>query len=131
MWENCGVVRSEERLQQSLEKIAALKTMVGDVDVRPSSEGYNDLAVALDLRASLVVAEATVRSALERTESRGAHQRYDYPDLDPGLRVNFIASLDEQGDVHIQQQPVPDVPSELAKWTEEVEDLSLEGRLLE
>ena len=64
------------------------------MDVRPSSEGYRDLAVALDLRASLAVAEATVLSAQARQESRGAHQRYDYPDLDPGLKVNFVNRLD-------------------------------------
>jgi hypothetical protein len=36
------------------------------VDVRPSSEGYKDLAIALDLRATPAIAEATLRSALER-----------------------------------------------------------------
>ena len=41
------------------------------VDVRPSSEGYEDLALALDLRGSLVAAEATLRCALERRESPG------------------------------------------------------------
>ncbi|MGW8251204.1 MAG: FAD-binding protein, partial [Anaerolineales bacterium] len=131
MWENCGVVRSAERLRHSLEKISELKTMVGSVDVRPSSEGYKDLAIALDLRASLMVAEATARSALARNESRGAHQRYDFPKLDPVYKVNFITTLDEQGEVHVQRQAVPELPPELSGWVEEKEDLPLEGRLLE
>ncbi len=131
MWENCGVVRSEERLERGLEKIAELKSMLGAVDVRPSSEGYKDLAIALDLRASLAVAEATVLSARERRESRGAHQRYDYPALDPGLKVNFITRLDEQGNLIVESQPVPETPSELLPWLQREGELSLAGRLLE
>jgi succinate dehydrogenase / fumarate reductase flavoprotein subunit len=131
MWENCGVVRSEERLQQALEKITELKTMVKDVDVRPSSEGYRDLAVVLDLRASLSVAEATVLSARQRRESRGAHQRYDYPDLDPDLKVNFIVRRGEGGELHLHSQPVPDIREELLPWVEEEGALPVKGRLLE
>lgn len=131
MWENCGVVRSEERLEHGLKKIAELKSMLGAVDVRPSSEGYRDLAIALDLRASLLVAEATVLSARERRESRGAHQRYDYPTLDPALKVNFITRLDEEGKLKVKSQPVPETPSELMPWLEREGELSLAGRLLE
>jgi succinate dehydrogenase / fumarate reductase flavoprotein subunit len=78
-----------------------------------------------------VVAKAIVRSALDRRESRGAHQRYDYPQLDPNLRVNFIATLEEQGEIQIQHRPVLEVPSERTQWVEEKEYFSLEGCLLE
>lgn len=131
MWENCGVVRSEERLKNGLEQIAKIKTVLDDMDVRPSSEGYKDLAIALDLRASLVVAEATILSAMQRRESRGAHQRYDYPNLDPMLKVNFVTRLDKQGDLHVMSKPVPEVSPELAEWVQEEKELSLQGRLLE
>jgi succinate dehydrogenase / fumarate reductase, flavoprotein subunit len=131
MWENCGVVRSEERLQHGLDTIAEIKAMLPDVDVRPSSEGYKDLAIALDLRASLTVAESTILSALERRESRGAHQRYDYPKLDPNKKVNFIINLDPTGDLQVTSKPVPEVSNELAEWVLEEKELSLQGRLLE
>ena len=131
MWENCGVVRSEERLKNGLEQIAKIKTVLDDIDVRPSSEGYKDLAIALDLRASLVVAEATILSAMQRRESRGAHERYDYPNLDPMLKVNFVTRLDKQGDLHVMSKPVPEVSNELSKWVLEEKELSLQGRLLE
>jgi len=131
MWENCGVVRSEERLENGLEQIANIKTTLDHMDVRPSSEGYRDLALALDLRASLTVAEATILSALQRRESRGAHQRYDHPDLDSMLRVNFVTRLDNQGNLQVTSLPVLDVSHELAQWIEEKEEMSLQGRLLE
>ncbi|HEV2124028.1 MAG TPA: FAD-binding protein, partial [Chloroflexota bacterium] len=58
MWEHCGVVRSEDRLQRALEQIEQLQETAKQIDVRPDSEGYGDLAHALDLRAALTSAEA-------------------------------------------------------------------------
>ena len=104
------------------------------MDVRPSAEGYQDLALALDLRASLVTAEATLRGAIERRESRGAHQRSDYPALDPTLALNFVAACDvSKGDrLTVTRSPVPPMPTELASWADtSPPDLSLTGRLLE
>ena len=131
MWENCGVVRSQDRLEHGHEKIDELKERARQVDVRLSSEGYKDLAIALDLHASLYIAEATIRSAIERRESRGAHQRYDHPNLDQALQVNFISRLDHTGQISVTSQPVEAVPDELQSWVDEMEDISLSGRLLE
>jgi succinate dehydrogenase / fumarate reductase flavoprotein subunit len=131
MWETCGVVRDQAGLQRGLERLAELRRLAADVDVRPTSEGYADLAHALDLRASLAAAEATLLGALARTESRGAHQRRDHPELDPELRVNFQARLDGTGRLAVDARPVPAVPAELAGWTRPDPDLSVAGRLLE
>jgi succinate dehydrogenase / fumarate reductase, flavoprotein subunit len=131
MWEICGVVREQAGLQRGLERLAELRRLAADVDVRPTSEGYADLAHALDLRASLAAAEATLLGALARTESRGAHQRRDHPELDPELRVNFQARLDGTGRLAVDARPVPAVPAELAGWTRPDPDLSAAGRLLE
>lgn len=131
MWESCGVVRNQERLALGLEKLAELKAAAESVDVRPSAEGYKDLALVLDLRGSLVAAEATIRSAIERRESRGAHQRDDYPGLDPQLQANMLVKLDEQGNQVVDKVPVPPVSDELRAWVEGQEELQIEGRLLE
>jgi succinate dehydrogenase / fumarate reductase, flavoprotein subunit len=131
MWEICGVVRDQPGLRHGLERLAELRRLAGEVDVRPTSEGYADLAHALDLRASLAAAEATLLGALARTESRGAHQRRDHPELSPELRVNFQARLDGTGRLAVDARPVPAVPAELAGWTRPDPDLSVAGRLLE
>jgi len=131
MWETCGVVRDQAGLQRGLERLAELRRLAADVDVRPTSEGYADLAHALDLRASLAAAEATLLGALARTESRGAHQRRDHPELNPALRVNFQARLDGTGRLAVDARPVPAAPAELAGWTRPDPDLSVAGRLLE
>jgi succinate dehydrogenase / fumarate reductase, flavoprotein subunit len=131
MWECCGVVRDEERLNQGLEKLTELHEGAERLDVRPSSEGYRDLAVALDLHASLAAAEATVRSALERQESRGAHQRADFPALDPKLQLNIVVKLDERGNQMLSRAPVPPMDEALRPWLDKQPELSASGRLLE
>jgi succinate dehydrogenase / fumarate reductase, flavoprotein subunit len=131
MWETCGVVRDQAGLRRGLERVAELRELAREVDVRPSSEGYADLAHALDLRASLVAAEATLLGALARPESRGAHQRRDFPQLAPDLRVNLRTRLDPGGRLTIAADPVPPVPPELQALADATQDVSVAGRLLE
>jgi succinate dehydrogenase / fumarate reductase flavoprotein subunit len=126
MWERCGVVRDEKGLREGLREIEALRETAADVDVRPGAEGWTDLAHALDLRAGLAVAVATLRGAIERRETRGAHNRTDFPDLDPALQVNFY--VDARMDPW--SEPVPGVPDELREWIERPVELGAE-RLLE
>ena len=83
MWERCGVVRDEHGLHDGIARLDEIRGVVADVDVRPSAEGWSDLAQLIDLRAGLLVAEATMRGALARRESRGCHNRTDFPELDP------------------------------------------------
>jgi succinate dehydrogenase / fumarate reductase, flavoprotein subunit len=131
MWEHGGVVRTADRLQQALQRIAELKEASTQIDVRPSSEGYADLAHALDLRASLLAAEATISGALARRESRGAHQRSDYPTLDPALTVNFHITSDHDGTLSLTPHPVPQIPDSLRSHVKKDGDIDVAGRLLE
>lgn len=131
MWQYCGVVRREEGLLRAIEAINELKEASASVDVRPSSEGFQDLAIALDLRSALVSAEATVRGALERRESRGAHQRADFPETDPALDVNFIIRQAEDGVLDVYREAVHSVPDALQNWVENGSALTVAGRLLE
>jgi succinate dehydrogenase / fumarate reductase flavoprotein subunit len=126
MWERCGVVRDETGLREGLLELEALRETAADVDVRPDAEGWTDLAHALDLRAGLAVAEATLRGAIERRETRGAHNRADFPELDPALRVNLYV------DARMEpwSEPVPRVPDDLRQWLEHPLEVGAE-RLLE
>ena len=126
MWESCGVVRTEAGLRAGLDELDTLREAAESVDVQPDAEGWSDLAHALDLRAGLIAAEATLRSAIERRETRGAQIRSDFERLDPALRVNFHV------DVRMAPwpEPVPPVPSELLAWTEQPIEVTA-GQLLE
>ena len=66
MWEYGGVVKSEKKLKKGLDEIKSQKSASTDLDVRPDSEGYQDLMLAFDLEASIISSEATLLSALNR-----------------------------------------------------------------
>jgi succinate dehydrogenase / fumarate reductase flavoprotein subunit len=132
MWERGGVVRDEAGLLDGLARLDEIGALVDDVDVRPSAEGWFDLAQAIDLRAGLLVAEATLRGALARPESRGCHNRRDFPDLDPALTLNLLTRLGDDGrPVAPWGEAVPPVPAELGPWLDEAGPVDAAGRLLE
>jgi len=131
MWEHCGVVRTEDGLKQGLDRLAELRERARTVDVRPTSEGWGDLAHALDLRASLLTAEASLLGAVERRETRGAHNRSDYPALDPALQRNLVVRQGTDGGLTAAWHDVPAVPEELRSWADGEGELAVEGRLLE
>ncbi len=89
MSEHCGVVRTEQGLHHGLRALHDVRERTGTLQVRPDIAGYSDLAHAFDLRGSLLAARATLECALARRETRGAHNRLDYPEQDPALRVNL------------------------------------------
>jgi succinate dehydrogenase / fumarate reductase flavoprotein subunit len=126
MWEKAGVVRDETGLSTALDELAALRAAGDEVDVRPSAEGWTDLAHVLDLRSGLVAAEATLRCAIERRETRGAQIRRDFHELDPSLEVNFF--IDSR--MEPWREPVNEVPPELAAWMRRPVPVTAE-RLLE
>ncbi|MFY9615076.1 MAG: FAD-dependent oxidoreductase [Candidatus Dormiibacterota bacterium] len=132
MWEHCGVVREEGELTRGLEALAAIRDDVPRIDVRPNDEGWSDLVLALDVRAMLDTAEATLRGARERRETRGAHNRSDHPQLDEALTLNFYTRRDpESGEMVVSSEPVPAVPAELETWAYSVEEHHAAGKLLE
>jgi succinate dehydrogenase / fumarate reductase, flavoprotein subunit len=131
MWKHCGVVRDEPGLTEGLKEIAEVRAVLADLDVRPGAEGWSDLAHVLDLRGGLLAAEATLRGALDRTETRGAHNRSDFPRLDPDLQVNIHARLDD-GSLSVDRRPVPAAPPELDELVRTAPTLEPDGeRLLE
>ena len=132
MWERCGVVRDDAGLLDGMSRLESVAAVVGDVDVRPSAEGWSDLAQLIDLEAGLLVGEATIRGALARRESRGCHNRTDFPDLDPALTANFYNRLDDDGRLGDPwREPVPPLRDELRAWLDRAGPVDVAGRLLE
>jgi len=131
MWEHCGVVRDEGSMREGLRKLGELAQAAQTVDIRPGQEGWVELEHVLDLRAGIRTAEATLRCAVERRESRGAHTRSDFPAIDPGLQRNFYARQERMdAPLTVWSEPVPATPPALkAKLTDE--ELQIAGRLLE
>jgi succinate dehydrogenase / fumarate reductase, flavoprotein subunit len=121
-----GVIRSEDGLRDGLARLNAVAARARDLEVRPDIAGYDDLAHALDLQGSLLAARATLECALERRETRGAHNRVDFPGQDPGLQVNLVWAADRT----IAGEPIPQ-PSPAVAALAGGPDLDVPGRLLE
>lgn len=86
MWENVGIIRTRESLNQALRGIARIEEKAVSVG---SGRRYNlELLQAIELENMLQVAQAMVKSALLREESRGAHFRADFPEEDSEWLLN-------------------------------------------
>ncbi|MEM1109431.1 MAG: FAD-dependent oxidoreductase [Planctomycetota bacterium] len=132
MWEHCGVVRDGDRLQQGLAKLNELKASLSDLDVRPDSEGYEDLMLAFDLEGSIMSAEATILSAQERKESRGAHQRTDFTETLDEQLVNYRVKADADHKLAVESHPIPELSDEIKAIVDETAEIeSFEGKLIE
>ena len=132
MWEYGGVVKTEEKIKKGLDEIESLKNASKNLDVRPDSEGYQDLMLAFDLEASLVSSESTLLSALNRKESRGAHQREDYPELSEDENVNIKIGLDTNKNINLRKEPTSSLTKKLKKIIDQTKEInSFEGMLLE
>ena len=124
MTEHAGVVRDEDGLRAGIAALEAVDARIADVGVHPDLAGFHDLAHAFDLKASALAARATLDAALERRETRGAHNRSDHPQLDQSLQVNLVWS----GPGRIEREAIPPIPHEIAAL---MRDVSAEGKLLE
>ncbi len=132
MWENGGVVKNEEKLKEGVKKIKDLKEASKNLDVRPDSEGYQDLMLAFDLEASIVSSEATLLSALNRRESRGAHQREDFPEIAKDENVNIRIELDKDQSINLYKESIPSLNKKLEELINKTKEISsFEGMLLE
>ena len=78
-----------------------------------------------DVRNLVTISEVILRTALERTERRGAQWRLDFDGPDDELgRVNFIVKEDPQGEVGIEKREIPPMPEHLASLFPENQDMS-------
>ena len=124
MTEHAGVVRDEAGVLAGLAALGEIEARMSDLGVHPDLAGFHDLAHAFDLKAAVMAARATLEAALERRETRGCHNRFDYPAIDDSLQVNLVWS----GPGRIEREAIPPIPDEIAVLMQEVVTA---GKLLE
>ncbi|WP_240372449.1 FAD-dependent oxidoreductase [Brevibacterium zhoupengii] len=126
MTEHAGVVRDEAGLLAGLEKLASIEARMGEVGIHPDIAGYSDLSHAFDLKSSALAARATLECALERRETRGCHNRSDYPEQDESLQLNLVWSPS----TGVVKESIPAVDPEVAELMRH-EEISQVGKLVE
>jgi succinate dehydrogenase / fumarate reductase, flavoprotein subunit len=110
-----GIFRNEEDLQRAVVELEKLKERARHMRVEGSRLFNSGWHLAGDVNSMLTVSEACTYAALARRESRGAHSRIDYPNLDEawGKKHNVIA--ERSNGMGLFEVPLLEMPEELKK----------------
>ena len=93
MWEMAGPFRTGDKLIIALKRIQTMRDELPNLSVGSEACFNLDVQDWFELRAMLLTAEMVVTAALARTESRGAHQREDFPDANTALEQNQVLAF--------------------------------------
>jgi fumarate reductase flavoprotein subunit len=108
MEESAGIYRTESSLAKGIEQLQRVRARVADIAIEDDSRTFNTERVSvLELSFMLDVADTIVAAAVKRQESRGAHQRTDFPARDD---VRFLSHslvyLNTDGSPRVEYSPV-------------------------
>src|SRR4051812_1466836 len=106
--DGASIYRTERSLREAAQKLSELQERSRNLALDDHSRTFNtELLSALELTCMLDVAICMVDSALQRTESRGAHQRTDYPARDDrNFLAHSVVMRQPDGSLHIDYQPI-------------------------
>jgi succinate dehydrogenase/fumarate reductase flavoprotein subunit len=96
MWGKVGAFRNAHDLEEARERIRAMRQNdLEDLSIPPQSKFNTSLTEWFELRNGLLAAEAVATAAMCREESRGAHQRDDFPKADDRFLANQRLTLND------------------------------------
>jgi len=113
---NVGIVRTGKELEEGIKKLEGLKKRLPDLHAKGDRNYNPGWHLCLDLNNMIITSLALAKAALERTESRGAHTRLDYPEYDKDLgKINMIIRPSPEG-MSVVRAPLAKMPSDLKEY---------------
>jgi fumarate reductase flavoprotein subunit len=108
MEESAGIYRTGDSLAKGADALRELQERLPRATLDDRSRAFNtELVAAIEQAAMLDVSEAIVQSAIRREESRGAHQRTDFPKRDDErFLAHSVAYREPDGSCRIEYLPV-------------------------
>ena len=92
MWEKVAIVRDENTLNEALKELLEMQKDLENLDVSAKSQYNTDLVTALEVINMVEICILTVKSAIIRRESRGAHFRSDFPESKDEWKKSIVIS---------------------------------------
>ena len=107
MQQKCAVFRTHDLISKGIEEYSKVESSMDDIDIKDKSLIFNtDLVEALELHNLMQVAGSVGVSAEQRTESRGAHAREDFPDRDDENWLKHTLFWGDVTDYKVTHRPV-------------------------
>jgi len=108
MEDSAGIFRSGDSLSKGVDRLADLQQRLEHIQLSDQTRVFNtELVAALELENMLDIAETMLQSALQREESRGAHQRTDFTTRNDESFLNHaLIYRDSDGSPRIERMPV-------------------------
>ncbi len=122
LWKHAGIIRKKESLEKGLEKLRELTELKASSEAKDLSLDTEVWEKACNLSFIMLAAEATLKGALLREESRGAHYREDADETKDEWKRN-IYYVRKDGELKLFTEPVPEIPEEIQKALEEEHSL--------
>lgn len=119
MGTHAAIARTQALADEGLLKLQQLQQRAQDLHVEGSRMFNPGWHTARDDLFMLTIGEAILRTAAQRTESRGAHWRTDYPDKDPAQERITYLTRKVDGNMTVEARPIPPLPPELAELVKE------------
>lgn len=95
MWEKVAIVRDEKTLNEALAELQKMQKELVNLDVSDKTQYNTDLVTALEVINMVEICILTVKSAIIRRESRGAHFRSDFPESKDEWKKSIIINKKE------------------------------------